>query len=1338
MAYAPVVTVGGEKPTPSQGTAYRLALFTTKPSISQLNLVLTGSVNAGFVLLDDSPKCKRVWSSVSGPAHNKENQVDVYDIQVHDVGDISSIKLATTTGGVDDYNFKHMEILCLYNMRHVVFVNPDRKTALTKENPFVVKSSPSSALAESHVKLPSSEQSPSASGGLASALPTTTQVPPSPSAAGGGASADSDRNSTTLVIVSVLTGDNGTENGVVRIKFHGSQGESAKYDLDGRCACEADYHAMTLKEEDKWAKDRLKSVFFKAGQETFFRVETKLPDAFGEITAVTLYHEPAMIVGIIPDDWCPHQIGVSQSDAPYKYFEVPKETKLGAKTKEVFLSTFQLESVKRISTGFLEKTTSFVKSAATAVTSTVAKAANLIVPADSVRPKKNWDQKAKEYLIEVKTRDKSFSGTNLDVEVTIVGKTDKCVVVLKEDPKPNHTYVEAVKPGNKKKFERSGVDRFLISVPTSLGIGDEIKSIKVRLLSSSLFTVNDEWNPEYIKVVDYERLDGDCEYYFNCGTASFGKTSGQHEFFPTVKAEKIPENPEPATEEHDFIHIHDSNDPAVPKPKPEIFSILSNGKKNPEKDGSKSSSKEPAEKDGPKDSSEDKAVSEEPGDGLEHETDEDPDVKEHAPKVILKNPFTDKKKIIEKGAYRVYVQISEARDLVGKKENLMAEPVFQVSACGQKEFTRNKGKKCRSLFVNQLFIFDFEQKELFDMDLAKIQISYFDGGSLFSTLLGSYEFDMSIIYYQDKHEIANIWVALLDASGESLDIKGFVKLSIAVVGEEDELPVHNDDDEDEEASMDMTQCLMPPNLETKKNSLTVVCLKGEGFPQLSCSKMEFFAEAAFGAKRARSMKDTNKCFPQWNEALRIPFVTPSMANDISISFKNSRRAGKNQTVGTLHVSLKDVSTCLAPDGTELKCSKYTKPHWFNIYGTPAPIHEEPKFEMGDLMSSFAKAVKQSDMGLSVGTSFCGRVLLAIEAKEDATAFRSTKGQIKANLLAHLVDPKSPKYPGKPLMNPIYYKCRIVLHEGCQFKSDYVIVKAIFGHSSRQTEVCSKTDSGTFDFYDNCSFPGDLHMQGNFTEDDGDCKGAFDPVNGLPDVIIEVWDKEKSLRLAYMRVPVSECKGTQCSAQWRDFKKCPFSTSKGLPGFLLASISVEQSNRFVGDQAAYCPQKIPERSMYFLVSHVYMGRSLPSADPNGLSDPYVEIYCGGSKAKTTVRHGTLNPVWYENTVSKVKLPTNCHLRRPFSVQVWDQDFKNGALASLLSNDFLGSADVPWKVAFGSRFHKNELHTYAEPTQWIHLTDPFDGSRCGEILLSFQLFPESQFSQAQAAGANEHRP
>ena len=163
----------------------------------------------------------------------------------------------------------------------------------------------------------------------------------------------------------------------------------------------------------------------------------------------------------------------------------------------------------------------------------------------------------------------------------------------------------------------------------------------------------------------------------------------------------------------------------------------------------------------------------------------------------------------------------------------------------------------------------------------------------------------------------------------------------------------------------------------------------------------------------------------------------------------------------------------------------------------------------------------------------------------------------------------------------YYKCRIVLHEGCQFKSDYVIVKAMFGNKTRQTDICTKnTSTGTFDFYrqkegpESC-FPGDLHMKGSFTEEDGVGRGAFDPVNGLPDIIIEVWNKSKSSRLGYVRVPAADCRGTNNAPQWLSLSKCPFSTLSGFPGFVLASISVEQSDRFKGEQAVYVKLLLPQ-------------------------------------------------------------------------------------------------------------------------------------------------------------------
>ena len=988
-ASASAPAVGRDKPALSPGTTYRLALWTTDPSISLLGVVLTGSSGEAKVSLADGPTCKWVWSSVQGAAHNAgKDQRDVYDLIVPDVGDISSVKIefdvtsAKTKGmlgigtKIDDYNFKNVQVLRVSGMRVLLFTNPNPEKLMGEKKPFV-QMSPSEmpAGAVPDASIPTVIQVPQAAG--ASDAAASAGV----GAASGGAAAAS-KMSTLIVSVRTKT-DSGVRQGCgtdgrVSVKFHGGAGvETPVFELDQLKICDEEFHVSSVtdnpnpKDEVKWRKA---GKYFQQSQESFFRIVTQLPDNFGAISAVTVSHDaPKQMLGGV-DAWVPKYVAVTQ-DLPdgtsaYRSFEFPDKTEMNKKLMSIHLKDFTTERPKRgadFVTATVKKTGELAKSVV-----------NSVVPADLVRPKKNWDEKSKEYVIEVKTADTLGAGTDSDVEVTLVGNVADCVVVLKEHPY-NPARLEAEEPG-KDLFEQHSLDRFIISIPNARAIGDQINKIKVRLPNSKpewdksqgvgkslaeglqtglAIVTRDKWVPSYIRIVDYERPEGQNEFYFAFDAGKeLGRGDKHFEVNVGKPIETFPEPPQPATEEHQFVHIHDTNDPGVEKPEPKGFFGFGKKKEEdkkskeqdaagkgedaalpPKKDDAaagssrrKSVMEKAMEKVGVKseakegDAKEGSEVAEEPEKGLGDEDDIDPDEKEAAVKEILKIPAEGEKKPIEKGPYRVYVQISEGRDLVGKKENLMAEPVFQISACGQKEITRNKKKKCRSLFVNQLFIFDFEQKESFDMDLAKIQISYLDGGSLFSTLLGSYEFDMSIIYHQDKHEIANVWVALLDASGESLDIKGFVKLSIAVVGENDELPVHNDDDEDEEAGMDMTQCLMPPNMETKKNSLTIVCLKGQGFPQLSTSNMEFFAEAAYGVKRARTNKDTmHKLSPEWHEALRLPFVTPTMANDIAISFKNSRRGGKNQTVGTLHVSLKDVMTAVAPDGSVTKPSKYAHP-----------------------------------------------------------------------------------------------------------------------------------------------------------------------------------------------------------------------------------------------------------------------------------------------------------------------------------------------------------------------------------------------------------------------------
>ena len=71
-----------------------------------------------------------------------------------------------------------------------------------------------------------------------------------------------------------------------------------------------------------------------------------------------------------------------------------------------------------------------------------------------------------------------------------------------------------------------------------------------------------------------------------------------------------------------------------------------------------------------------------------------------------------------------------------------------------------------------------------------------------------------------------------------------------------------------------------------------------------------------------------------------------------------------------------------------------------------------------------------------------------------------------------------------------------------------------------------------------------------------------------------------------------------------------------------------------------------------------GRNLPSADPNGKSDPYVRLEFGGQKKKSKTVKKTLNPVFNETFEFEVGKSSDNTLR--LLVYDWDR---------LVSDDFL---------------------------------------------------------------------
>lgn len=163
------------------------------------------------------------------------------------------------------------------------------------------------------------------------------------------------------------------------------------------------------------------------------------------------------------------------------------------------------------------------------------------------------------------------------------------------------------------------------------------------------------------------------------------------------------------------------------------------------------------------------------------------------------------------GDYQVQVHIIEARQLKGRGLGDMSDPVVQVSVFGEVKSTSIKKSTLNCLWDEVLY---FEQKamEPVRLEMEKLQVSVLDANTFRkNVVIGTYEFDLSSVYFKQDHEVYKCWVALSDTSSDSEGIQGYLRLSVTCLGPDDEQKMHdNQEDDDDESPV-----LMPPHVEQK-------------------------------------------------------------------------------------------------------------------------------------------------------------------------------------------------------------------------------------------------------------------------------------------------------------------------------------------------------------------------------------------------------------------------------------------------------------------------------------------------------------------------------------------
>lgn len=111
--------------------------------------------------------------------------------------------------------------------------------------------------------------------------------------------------------------------------------------------------------------------------------------------------------------------------------------------------------------------------------------------------------------------------------------------------------------------------------------------------------------------------------------------------------------------------------------------------------------------------------------------------------------------------------------------------------------------------------------------METISIKVMNKGIFRDEMIGSYEFDMTTVYFKDKHAIQHQWIALFNPESDDFsDITGNLKISISVQGPGDEQVQLND-----QSGPDASDAvLMPAQIKKEFKQLKIRFIQAQQLP----------------------------------------------------------------------------------------------------------------------------------------------------------------------------------------------------------------------------------------------------------------------------------------------------------------------------------------------------------------------------------------------------------------------------------------------------------------------------------------------------------------------------
>ncbi|XP_042253888.1 myoferlin-like isoform X8 [Thunnus maccoyii] len=333
--------------------------------------------------------------------------------------------------------------------------------------------------------------------------------------------------------------------------------------------------------------------------------------------------------------------------------------------------------------------------------------------------------------------------------------------------------------------------------------------------------------------------------------------------------------------------------------------------------------------------------------------------------------------------FQIRVRIIEARQLPGNN----IKPVVKVNVCGQTHRTRIK--RGNNPFFDEIFFYNVHMlpSELFEQNISfRVYNSY---SLRADSLMGEFKLDVGYVYDEPVHCVMRKWLLLNDPDDSSSGAKGYLKVSLFVVGAGDEPPEEkresNDDQDDIESNL-----LLPAGVTLRWATLSLKVFRAEDIPQMDDAFVQTmkdffggegnkknlvdpFLEARFAGRKLCTQIMEKNANPEWNQVLNLHAKFPSMCERVKMTVFDWDRLTGNDAIGTTYLNLARI----ASSGGEIEANTGESevgflpvfgPSYINLYGSPREFTGLPD------------PYEDLNYGKGEGVAYRGRILVEISTK----------------------------------------------------------------------------------------------------------------------------------------------------------------------------------------------------------------------------------------------------------------------------------------------------------------------------------------------------------------------